>query len=285
MTNITQSIQSALAIAHGMKLSSPNKVAGNEGRRIGRGTGNALEFAEYRDYQPGDDIRRLAWSVYARTEQLMVKQFNEEVDPRCDLVIDQSASMAFPEEKGNCAMALAAILATAADNAGFTLRVWHALEQWKQEESPAMPLEWQDLECNSPVSPEQSIDSFHGTWQKRGIRILISDLLWPSSPEQFLRLLCDGARRTVILKIDFTQPFLENEMGNVTLIDSETGEKREALVDSDSISRFNLRLNQHNELWQKAAEKSGVEIISFTHTDSSPEKLASILAKQGIIQY
>ena len=90
------SIEKALSYAQGLSLLSPNKVAGADGRRVGTHTGNALEFAEYREYKPGDDIRRLDWGVFARSEQLMVRQFNEEVDPRCDIVIDESASMVVP---------------------------------------------------------------------------------------------------------------------------------------------------------------------------------------------
>ena len=90
----TPSIIKALACSAGLKLVSPAKLTGFEGKKVGKRTGNALEFAEYRDYQPGDDIRRLDWGVFARQEQLMVRQFNEEVEPRCDIILDCSASMA-----------------------------------------------------------------------------------------------------------------------------------------------------------------------------------------------
>ena len=114
-------LASALARAGGLELATPRMTAGIDGRRTGRRSGNALEFSEYREYQAGDDLRRLDWGVFARSEQLMVKLYSEEVDPRCDIVLDDSASMATEEAKAAAALGLAGLLAQAAANAGFSL--------------------------------------------------------------------------------------------------------------------------------------------------------------------
>src|SRR6476659_11412980 len=58
--------------------------------------GTSLEFADYRKYSPGDDLRYLDWGIYARTDRLYVKVFREEVDLFAYVFIDASASMAFP---------------------------------------------------------------------------------------------------------------------------------------------------------------------------------------------
>lgn len=52
-------LASALARAGGLELATPRMTAGIDGRRTGRRSGNALEFSEYREYQAGDDLRRL----------------------------------------------------------------------------------------------------------------------------------------------------------------------------------------------------------------------------------
>ena len=59
-----------------------------------------VEFAEYRDYNPGDDLRRLDWRVYARTERHYIKQYEEESNVRVTFVVDASASMSY---KGDAA--------------------------------------------------------------------------------------------------------------------------------------------------------------------------------------
>jgi len=62
--------------------------------------GFSVEFAEYRDYQPGDDLRRVDWRLYGRTDRLHVKQFEHETQLRVFLVLDTSASMAYSSKPG-----------------------------------------------------------------------------------------------------------------------------------------------------------------------------------------
>ncbi len=57
--------------------------------------GSSVEFAEYRNYAPGDDVRRLDWRVFARTDRFYLKEFEAETNLRCYLVLDCSGSMAF----------------------------------------------------------------------------------------------------------------------------------------------------------------------------------------------
>jgi uncharacterized protein (DUF58 family) len=57
--------------------------------------GSSVEFAEYRAYQPGDDLRRVDWRLYGRTDRLHVKQYEEETQLRVFVVLDTSASMDF----------------------------------------------------------------------------------------------------------------------------------------------------------------------------------------------
>lgn len=77
--------------------------------------GASVEFAEYRKYVPGDDIRRLDWRVYARTDRFYVKEFEADTNLRCYLVLDCSGSMAFSSQgnisKLDYARKLAATLA------------------------------------------------------------------------------------------------------------------------------------------------------------------------------
>lgn len=76
--------------------------------------GSSVEFAEYRNYVPGDDIRRLDWRVLGRTDRYYMKEFEAETNLRCYLVLDCSASMRFAgkqQDKLSYAKRLAATLA------------------------------------------------------------------------------------------------------------------------------------------------------------------------------
>jgi uncharacterized protein (DUF58 family) len=62
--------------------------------------GSSVEFAEYRNYVPGDDIRRLDWRVFARTDRFFLKEYEAETNLRCYFVLDASGSMKFGQAPG-----------------------------------------------------------------------------------------------------------------------------------------------------------------------------------------
>src|SRR5438552_4721517 len=87
-------------------------AAGRTGELLGRGTGSSLEFQEYRQYIPGDDIRHLDWGAYARFDTLMVRLYRDEISPRTEILLDASRSMnSGGEVKPRVARQLAVLLA------------------------------------------------------------------------------------------------------------------------------------------------------------------------------
>ena len=63
--------------------------------------GFSVEFAEHRLYNTGDSIKNIDWKLFGRTDKLFVKRFEEETNLRCQLVLDTSSSMYFPEKNFN----------------------------------------------------------------------------------------------------------------------------------------------------------------------------------------
>src|SRR6476660_2788313 len=59
--------------------------------------GHNVEFAEYREYAPGDDLRRLDWRALGRTDRFFIKQYEEESNLQATIVMDASASMRYGE--------------------------------------------------------------------------------------------------------------------------------------------------------------------------------------------
>src|SRR6516165_1337052 len=57
--------------------------------------GFSVEFAEYRNYVPGDDVKHIDWKVFAKTDRHYIKLFEEETNLACHLVLDASGSMGF----------------------------------------------------------------------------------------------------------------------------------------------------------------------------------------------
>jgi uncharacterized protein (DUF58 family) len=70
------------------------------GERVSRSRGSGMEFADHKEYSPGDDFRMIDWNVYARLDEFVVKVFETEENLGVSILLDMSASMDFPEEKG-----------------------------------------------------------------------------------------------------------------------------------------------------------------------------------------
>ncbi len=76
-------------------LSRRAMLGGVSGRHTSPHRGSSVEFAEYRKYVPGDDLRRLDWRAFGRTDRYYVKEFEADTNLRCVLVLDTSGSMGF----------------------------------------------------------------------------------------------------------------------------------------------------------------------------------------------
>lgn len=85
-----------LARLSAVPLSSRQPMQGNvSGRHASPHRGSSVEFAEYRKYVPGDDLRRLDWRAWGRTDRYYVKEFEADTNLRCCVVLDTSGSMAY----------------------------------------------------------------------------------------------------------------------------------------------------------------------------------------------
>src|ERR1043165_3713188 len=85
-----------LARLAGIPLFARRPMQGTvSGRHASPLRGSSVEFAEYRKYVPGDDLRRLDWRAYGRSDRFYVKEFEADTNLRCCLVVDTSGSMGF----------------------------------------------------------------------------------------------------------------------------------------------------------------------------------------------
>jgi uncharacterized protein (DUF58 family) len=118
-----------IARIHGLELRARSVVEGFlAGQHKSSQRGFAVEFAQHREYAPGDDLRHLDWKVFGRTERFYLKQYEQETDFAAWLLVDASKSMAFgggPLSKYDYACVAAASLASLilrqSDSAGLSL--------------------------------------------------------------------------------------------------------------------------------------------------------------------
>jgi uncharacterized protein (DUF58 family) len=224
-----------------------------------------VDFQDYRDYQPGDDLRHIDWNAYARTDQLTVKLFREEVQPHLDLILDTSASMALADSpKAKALHQLAALFTTAAANARCSHAVWVTGEGFQRVANDTQPPSaWGEL----PLGGARSFEEAHGLLpprlRRQGIRIVISDLFWPGDPLPTLRKLTEGAAAVTLVQLLAPADLEPPKPGNVQLEDSETGETLSLYIDTTIQEQYRKTLQRLQQSWDHAAQQTGAELVTL----------------------
>jgi uncharacterized protein (DUF58 family) len=151
--------------------------------------GFSVEFAEYRQYLPGDDLSTLDWKVYARSDRFYVKKFEEETNVDCHLLLDASASMGYASKGAVSKLAygsflagaLAYLMARQRDAVGFIAFDDRMIERLPASARPGhlrsvlIALDRLTLGRQSDVS--RPLHQLADTILKRSMAVLISDLL------------------------------------------------------------------------------------------------------------
>ncbi|MDR2169563.1 MAG: DUF58 domain-containing protein [Planctomycetaceae bacterium] len=237
----------------------PQTPLGSMGNLLSRSIGSSLEFMEHRDYVAGDDIRRIDWNSYARSDRLAVKLFREEVNPHVDLLLDVSKSMSLSKTaKAAATFALAGFFSSAAAESKFSFRVYVTDDGCRVlERSHLAPQEWDGFDLAALTSPADAIEQLPPTWKPHGIRVVVSDLLFPVDPVTFVSQIVGDSAVTIFVQILAEADTEPPEHGNLRLVDSETAEQLELYIDAISRERYKKNLARHLENYNIATKKYG----------------------------
>jgi uncharacterized protein (DUF58 family) len=218
-----------------------------------------LEFNDYREYEPGDDLRHIDWNAYARSDQLMVKLYREEVTPHLDVVLDGSRSMALADtRKADAAVALAAFFAAAASSAGYSHRAWLIGETVRPlANAAARPVRWEGIDFDFRGNPDDVLARQRPAWRARGMRILVSDLLWLGDPAMTLSRFGDRAASMIVVQVLAEADVEPPSFGNLRLVDSETEALKELYIDAAAGKRYREALARHQQNWHRACRQAG----------------------------
>lgn len=269
-------------------LRAPRRLpVGVAGGRQGARAGSSLEFREHREYEPGDDLRHIDWNAYARSDQLVVKLFHEEVTPHLDLVLDGSRSMALDGTlKAEAAGAACAFLAAAAVGAGMSHRVWTIGESCTQlEGSRNRPVEWALPTFDYADSAGAAFARRPPPLRPRGLRALVSDLLWLGDPMQVLGPLAERATAVVVLQLLAKTDAEPPERGNLRIVDHETGETIDLLVDEATAARYRERLTRHQKAWAEACRRVGAMFAPVIAEDFMRTHRLDALVEAEVLQF
>jgi len=155
--------------------------------------GSSVEFAEYRKYVPGDDIKHLDWRVFARTDRFYMKEFEADTNLRCYLVIDASASMGFDSGGGSrfdyarrLAATLAHLLVGQGDSVGLLCFNDRSFRDIPPRHSPvhlkAIYDTLAEIEPRGATDIARAMDELAERVRPRALVVLFSDLLQEPEP-------------------------------------------------------------------------------------------------------
>jgi uncharacterized protein (DUF58 family) len=279
-------LQEGAAAARRFALAAPRHGPANRaGSVLGARAGSSLEFRDHRAYEPGDDLRHVDWNAYARSDQLSVKLYREEVSPHLDVLIDGSASMTLTgSEKLRGTLALAGFFAEAAANAGFSHCGWllgaDALALGDRRRRTA---EWEMIRFEHPDAPVSALASLVARWRPRGVRVLLSDLLWNADPARAVHMLADRAATAVVLQVLAAADANPPTAGYLRLLDSETHELREVRMDAGTAARYRANLARLQGHWHDACRAAGAVFAPVVAEDVLRDWRLDALVAAGVL--
>lgn len=241
-------------------LTTPRNVPlGVAGSQMGKRPGSSLEFIDHREYQPGDDLRRIDWGGFARSDKLSVKLYRDEVSPHLDVVIDGSVSMALEDSpKAQATLGLAAVFVTAAANASYSHTAWIAEDGCQQVDNATdRPSAWEGIGFTHRGDLPASFAKLPPSWRPFGLRVLLSDLLWLGDPLTTLTQFAERATGVIAVQVLAEVDVNPTARGNLRLVDSETDAVQEIFIDGAAEKRYRDALARHQESWHLAAKQTG----------------------------
>jgi uncharacterized protein (DUF58 family) len=256
------------------------------GNELANRAGSSLEFMDHREYVPGDDLRRIDWSAFARSDKLSIKLFRDEVNPHVDIVLDCSRSMALENTpKLRATMALAALFAQAAANCDYTFTAWQAGETCQKVINGGdNPVLWDGIEFDSSIGCEQSLRRGLPSWRPRSIRVLLSDLFWMGDPAATLCMLADKASAVFVVQIIADCDVNPPSPGNIRFRDCETSKVEDMFVDTVIQEQYRRNLANHQHNWNRACRQFGAVISTVVAERVIEQWMLDGLVLAGILK-
>lgn len=251
----------------GLRLNPRKAFSGRvRGERLTRKKGISIEFAGYREYSDGDDLRHLDWNVLARLDTPVMRTYQDEEDLAVHILLDLSPSMDFGEpskleQAKRLACGIAYVALSGGDaifpralgprepevrplrgRAGFT-----RLAQWAESARPPE---------RNKESLASAIRAFIKTGVRLGVVLLVTDGLDPEFPA-LLRALGGRGHEVWLLQVLSDIELDPDLEGDLRLLDAEGGNPVEITANSYALKEYRRRLTEHNTAITEAIRRIG----------------------------
>ena len=260
-------------------ITKSGRLGHHKGTHRSRKTGTSLDFSDFREYHPGDDLRHIDWNVYARTGQPFIKQFLDEQEMRIHIVLDPTKSMGV-DGKWEFAQRLSIGLAQIGLKSGDTV----SISTWTNERDVFFRKKGAMHRAavtnfvssiDNPNSEKGFTDNVLRTIPKAiTVLFVLTDGLEKTEKWEHLfkrlRGICSDVRIVTIHSKEEEAPGFE---GDVRFIDIESEDGVEVTVTNRSVQQYMFEKEAHEARLMALARKYGIRLLRTPVQDGVMETL------------
>lgn len=263
-----------------------------KGERRSHRKGQSVEFADFRNYVPGDDLRFVDWNLYARLDKLFLKLFLEEEDLHVYLLVDASLSMDFGDPtKFFAAQQIAAALSFIGLCRGDRIKI--EFLGARNRTSPVLRGRsqlWRMVEfVESQKSDEvfsltESIKQFCLRTSGKGICVLISDLMDKGGYASALRMLVGQQMDIFVLHLLSPEEMSPELKGDLKLIDCEDDDEAEVSVSQALLKKYKDTLAAFVDQARKFCAQRSITYLLAPSNQSTDLMVNQYLRQRGLVR-
>jgi uncharacterized protein (DUF58 family) len=278
-----------------LKMTAMNLVEGLlTGQHRSRHKGSSVEFAEYKDYSPGDEVRHIDWKVVGKTDKYHVKQFEQSTNLKCTILLDASGSMGYQsplkehasklEYASNLVATLSYLLLKQFDAVGLTLFNEKIIEHIPPR-SKASHFQHilHGLASISPLGTTQIADVLGGLSERlpgRSMLIIVSDFLAPNQDlQKSLKLLCSRGIEVILFHVLHPDEIHLPFEGDI-VFESLEDDPAVGLDPQDIRQEYRKSIEEHINSLKKDCNAIGVDYIFQDTSESMDQALSYYLLKR-----
>lgn len=263
-----------------------------KGERRSKRKGQSVEFSDFRNYVPGDDLRFIDWNLFARLDRLYLKIFLEEEDLHFYTLIDDSLSMDYgTPSKFLTSKRLAAALSYIGLCRGDRVSV----STFSRSGQPLVirgrsnthrllgTLQTARCETNSP-SMEESVRRFCLKNTGKGIVVLITDLMNKSGYESALKMLVAREMDIYVIHVLSPEELQPTLTGDLKLLDCEDSDMREVSISSTLLKRYQQALDGFLESAKSFCNRRSIGYVSVRSDSDIEPLLNDYLRSRGLVR-
>ncbi|MFZ4816268.1 MAG: DUF58 domain-containing protein [Phototrophicaceae bacterium] len=270
-----------------MLMANRVRAGVSTGERRSSRRGSSIEFADYRNYVQGDDLRRLDWKLYARAEKPYIKIYEDEEDLTVHLFLDVSASMDFPPAEAapdsnkftygrRLISGLATIALSGTDRLSLTAVSGNSLHTFGPYRGraylPRMFAFISALQANGGLDLNSALQTYARKERRPGLVIIVSDLFIPNGITSGLNELVGRGYEVALIHTLAPEELDPPLAGDLRLVDVETGRAQEVTIDAAMRQLYLQRLQHWQSELRLECQRRNVHYLPVS-TDTPFEKI------------